>query len=112
MATKKVAKTKKTVKKSKVVRKAPIKVEKEMKKTNPRILIGEVVGNKANKTLRVRVEVKYAHPLYTKILKKYKNFLVHSEEVVELGKIVRFKETRPISKSKSWILIETLKGKE
>ena len=102
-------------KKSKTTKKAPRKpvvVEKVKKKTNPRILVGEVVGNKASKTLRVRVETKYSHPLYTKILKKYKNFLVHSEEQVEVGKVVRFKEVKPISKSKNWLLIEIIETKK
>ncbi|MBN1915956.1 30S ribosomal protein S17 [Candidatus Dojkabacteria bacterium] len=87
------------------------RVEKSQQKI-ARIKTGIVVGNKAQKTLRVRVERKFSHPLYTKIVKRHKNYLVHSNEQVEVGKIIRFKEVKPISKAKKWVLIDVLEKKQ
>lgn len=101
----------KKVKKIKKEVKPAANIKKTVKKTT-RTQIGVVVGNKAQKTLRVRVETKFAHPLYTKIVKIHRNYLVHSNEQVEVGKTVRFKEVKPISKSKKWILVDVLNSKK
>lgn len=65
--------------------------------------VGVVVGNKMKKTVTVLVERQVRHPLYKKILKRRKKFLVHDEyEKCKLGDLVKIVETRPLSKRKRW----------
>jgi len=65
--------------------------------------VGVVVGNKMKKTVTVLVERQVRHPLYKKILKRRKKFLVHDEyEKCKLGDMVKIVETRPLSKRKRW----------
>ena len=72
----------------------------QVKKT---IKIGVVVDNKAKKTVAVLVERPVRHPLYKKIIKKKKKFLVHDEyEKCKVGDTVKIVETRPLSKRKIW----------
>jgi len=64
---------------------------------------GVVIGNKMKKTVTVLVERPVRHPLYKKIIKKRKKFLVHDEyEKCKIGDVVRIVETRPLSKRKRW----------
>ena len=72
-----------------------------------RILQGTVVSDKADKTITVLVERKFNHPLYKKIVKRTKKYAAHDENnVAKEGDIVRIQESKPISKNKSWILLE------
>lgn len=72
-----------------------------------RILIGTVVSDKTDKTVVVKVERKVKHPLYGKIIRRSKKYHAHDEEnVVKTGETVRIEETRPMSKLKSWKVIE------
>ena len=65
--------------------------------------VGVVVGNKMKKTVTVLVERQVRHPLYKKIVKKRKKFLVHDEyEKCQVGDLVKIVETRPLSKRKRW----------
>ena len=76
-----------------------------------RILQGTVVSDKADKTITVLVERKFNHPLYKKIIKRTKKYAAHDENnVAKTGDIVRIEESRPISKSKTWRLIEEQTG--
>ncbi len=69
--------------------------------------IGVVVSDKAKKTVTVLVERPVRHPLYKKIIKKKKKFLVHDEyEKCKVGDIVKIIETRPLSKRKRWRIQE------
>jgi small subunit ribosomal protein S17 len=70
---------------------------------------GEVVSAKMNKTITVLIERKIQHPLYKKFVKRSTKIKAHDEEnqCVE-GDTVRIQETRPISKNKSWKLVEIL----
>ena len=69
--------------------------------------IGLVVSDKAKKTVTVLVERPVRHPLYKKIIKKKKKFLVHDEyEKCKMGDIVKIIETRPLSKRKRWRIQE------
>lgn len=80
-----------------------------MKKNQARktIKIGSVVGDKAKKTVTVLVERPVRHPLYKKIVKKKKIFLVHDEyEKCKVGDVVKIIETRPLSKRKRWRILE------
>jgi len=68
---------------------------------------GIVIGTKMKKTVTVLVERQVRHPLYKKIVKKRKKFLVHDEyEKCKLGDAVKIVETRPLSARKRWRLDE------
>ncbi len=70
---------------------------------------GKVVSTKMNKTCVVLVERRVAHELYGKIIKRAKKYYVHDEHsVAKEGDTVRIEETRPISKLKSWKLLEVV----
>jgi small subunit ribosomal protein S17 len=65
--------------------------------------VGTVVAKKMKKTVTVEVERQIRHPLYKKIVRQKKTFLVHDEtEKCKVGDSVRIIETRPISKTKRW----------
>lgn len=68
-----------------------------------RILQGEVVGDKTDKTITVLVERRYMHPIYKKYLKKSKKFTAHdAANSYKIGDKVQIIECRPISKTKTW----------
>ncbi|MEZ5708195.1 MAG: 30S ribosomal protein S17 [Blastomonas sp.] len=72
-----------------------------------RVLIGTVVSDKTDKTVVVKVERKVKHPLYGKIIRRSKKYHAHDEDnSVKAGETVRIEETRPISKLKTWKVIE------
>ncbi|MEY2942212.1 MAG: ribosomal protein [Pseudomonadota bacterium] len=72
-----------------------------------RILIGTVVSDKTDKTVVVKVERKVKHPLYGKIIRRSKKYHAHDEtNACQAGETVRIEETAPISKLKSWVVIE------
>ena len=72
-----------------------------------RILIGTVVSDKTDKTVVVKVDRKVKHPLYGKIIRRSKKYHAHDEEnTFKTGETVRIEETRPISKLKTWKVIE------
>lgn len=67
--------------------------------------IGIVISNKMNKTIVVKVENRYSHPIYAKIMVKTKKYLAHDEkENSGIGDLVIVEECRPISKKKHWKL--------
>jgi small subunit ribosomal protein S17 len=71
--------------------------------------VGEVISNKMTKTIVVRVERRFAHPRYKKVVTGYKKFYAHDEKTeAKLGDRVRIEETRPISKLKRWRLVEVV----
>ena len=70
---------------------------------------GEVISNKMNKTIVVRVERRFQHPRFKKVVTSYKKFYAHDEKgVAQPGDRVLIEETRPLSKLKRWKLIEVL----
>ena len=72
-----------------------------------RILIGTVVSDKADKTVIVQVERKVKHPMYGKIIRRSKKYHAHDEDnSFKAGETVRIEETRPMSKLKTWKVIE------
>jgi small subunit ribosomal protein S17 len=77
-----------------------------IKETKPtRTLIGEVVSDKMDKTVVVRVDRAFTHPHLKKVVRRAKNFKVHDEkEQAKIGDIVEFYEGRPISKTKHMYL--------
>ena len=67
---------------------------------------GEVVSNKMEKTIVVRVQRRFRHPQYQKVVTSYRRFYVHDEKgEAQMGDIVSIEETRPISKLKRWRLV-------
>ena len=72
-----------------------------------RILTGTVVSDKNDKTVVVLVERKVKHPLYGKIIRRSKKYHAHDESnSAKEGEVVRIQECAPISKNKSWTLVE------
>ncbi len=72
-----------------------------------RILIGTVVSDKTDKTVVVKVERKVKHPLYGKIIRRSKKYHAHDEaNTYKTGETVRIEETAPVSKLKTWKVIE------
>jgi small subunit ribosomal protein S17 len=74
-----------------------------------RRLTGEVVKAKLEKTVTVRVDRSYRHPLYGKVIRTSKKYLVHDEKSCQLGDLVRIVESRPISKKKRWVVESIIK---
>lgn len=71
--------------------------------------VGEVVSNKMTKTIVVRVERRFPHPRFKKIVTAYKKFYAHDEKAeAKIGDTVRIEETRPLSKLKRWKLVEVV----
>ncbi len=71
--------------------------------------IGIVVSNKMDKTIVVAVERKQRHPKYGKFIKLTKKFYAHDEKnECSEGDIVKIMETRPLSKTKRWRLVEII----
>jgi small subunit ribosomal protein S17 len=69
--------------------------------------VGEVIANKMAKTITVRVERRFPHPKYKKVITGYKKFYAHDEKSeAKVGDRVRIQETRPLSKTKRWRLVE------
>lgn len=69
--------------------------------------IGVVKSNKMEKTIVVAVERKVKHPMYGKFVKRTTTFSAHDEKnECNIGDTVRIMETRPLSKSKRWRLVE------
>jgi small subunit ribosomal protein S17 len=71
--------------------------------------IGIVISNKMQKSIVVKVENRYAHPIYYKTLVKTKKYLAHDEfEECKIGDQVLVEESRPLSKRKRWKLVKIL----
>ncbi|MGH7950715.1 MAG: 30S ribosomal protein S17 [Limisphaerales bacterium] len=71
--------------------------------------VGEVVSNKMTKTIVVRVERRFPHPRFKKVVTAYKKLYAHDEKSeAKIGDRVRITETRPLSKTKCWRLVEVV----
>jgi len=74
-----------------------------------KIRIGIVSSNKMDKTVTVAVERKVKHPMYGKFVKKTTKFHAHDEKnECSIGDVVKIMETRPLSKTKRWRLVEVV----
>jgi small subunit ribosomal protein S17 len=72
-----------------------------------RVLTGRVTSDKMDKTVTVLVDRRVMHPLYKKFIRRSKNYAAHDENnVCKPGDTVRIEECRPISKRKTWLVIE------
>ena len=84
-------------------------MERGIRKTR----IGTVVSDSMNKTIVVAVDSTYKHPLYKKILKKIKRYKAHDESnSAKSGDKVLISETRPLSRTKRWRLVEIIRKAE
>ena len=80
-------------------------VERNLRKTR----IGVVTSNKMTKTITVAVQRKVKHPMYGKFLKKTTKFHAHDEKnECSIGDTVKIMESRPLSKTKRWRLVEVV----
>jgi small subunit ribosomal protein S17 len=71
-----------------------------------RVLTGRVVSDKTDKTVTVLVERRVMHPLYKKFIRRSKKYAAHDEaNLCKEGDVVSIEECRPISKSKSWLVV-------
>nr|ATJ02893.1 30S ribosomal protein S17 [Porphyridium purpureum] len=71
-----------------------------------KIMLGKVVSDKMDKSRVILVETKVAHPKYGKITKVSKKYYAHDEEnISHIGDIVTIQETRPLSRTKRWKVI-------
>ena len=71
--------------------------------------VGEVVSNKMTKTIVVRVQRRFPHARYKKIITSYKKFYAHDEKAeAKVGDTVRIEESRPLSRLKRWQLVEVV----
>ena len=78
-----------------------------------RTVIGKVISDKMNKTIVVQVERKVKHPLYGKYLRRYSKMYAHDEDnSCQIGDIVAIRQSRPLSKTKRWMLVEIIKREE
>jgi small subunit ribosomal protein S17 len=74
-----------------------------------RVLTGTVVSDKGDKTVVVRVERRVKHPLYGKIIKLSKKYHAHdADNAFRAGEIVRIEECAPVSKLKSWQVVDRI----
>lgn len=72
--------------------------------------VGLVVSNKMEKTITVAVERRVPHPLYKKAIRRTKKYHAHDQEnTCNIGDLVRIRESRPLSKTKRWRLVEVVK---
>ncbi|WP_058533011.1 30S ribosomal protein S17 [Legionella saoudiensis] len=77
--------------------------------SNARTMVGKVVSDKMDKTIVVMIERSVKHPKYGKIMKRRSKVHAHDEnQVCQIGNIVKIRESRPLSKTKSWVLVEVI----
>ena len=78
-------------------------------KERRRKLVGIVVSDKMDKTVVVRVDRRYRHPLYKKVVRSSKKYMAHDESnECRIGDVVRIVESRPLSRRKRWVVDEIL----
>jgi small subunit ribosomal protein S17 len=77
------------------------------------VKVGRVVSDKMDKTVVVAVDYLKPHPLYRKIIRKTNKFHAHDEEnTCKVGDVVRIEESRPLSRTKRWRVIEIVQRGE
>ncbi len=87
--------------------------KEKMERSRRKARIGVVVSDKAEKTVTVQVERRFAHPLYGKQVAKTKKYQAHDQNnEFRVGDKVRMVETRPMSKTKRWRVVELIERPE
>ncbi len=83
-----------------------------MERNSRRVLTGIVVSDKTDKTISVMVESYIKHPKYGKLVKQTKKFAAHDESnQAKIGDVVKIMDTRPLSKTKKFRLLEIVESK-
>lgn len=83
----------------------------DIQENGKRSVTAKVVSDKMDKTITVMIERKVAHPLYKKYIKRSTKLHVHDEaNEAKIGDTVLIEESRPLSKTKSWVLLEVVKA--
>jgi small subunit ribosomal protein S17 len=81
----------------------------ETKRNLRRERVGVVVSDKMDKSITIVVKTKQKHPIYGKFVNKTSKFMAHDEKNdCKVGDTVKIMETRPLSKSKNWRLVEII----
>ncbi len=81
----------------------------EVSRGNRKVMIGQVVSDKMDKTVVVKIERAFRHPLYEKTVKRTSKVMAHDEgNVARIGDIVELMETRPLSRMKRWRVVRVL----
>ena len=84
-----------------------------MERSKRKVRVGTVISDRMDKTATVAVDSYYKHPLYKKILKKIKKLKVDDpDNKLNIGDVVKIAETRPLSKTKRWRILELVKKAE
>jgi small subunit ribosomal protein S17 len=78
--------------------------------TLKRTLVGRVVSNKMQKTVTVVVERKVKHAMYGKYIVKSTRYHAHTEATINEGDTVEIQESRPISKTKAWVVVRVVES--
>lgn len=80
-----------------------------LERGNRKERVGEVISNKMAKTIVVRVERRFPHPQFKKVVTAFSKFYAHDEKSeAKVGDRVRIQESRPLSKLKRWRLVEVV----
>lgn len=88
---------------------APAPAASEKARSHRKERLGEVISSTMAKTIIVRVERRFPHPKFKKVVTGYKKFYAHDEKSeAKVGDRVRIEETRPLSKTKRWRLVEVV----
>lgn len=84
---------------------------KEKQRAYRKEQVGEVISDKMDKTVVVLIKTRAPHPQYGKVMVRRSKFAAHDEkEVAKMGDLVRIRETRPLSKTKNWQVVEVVKA--
>lgn len=85
----------------------------EQQQTVSRTVVGKVISNKMDKTIVVEVERKVKHPLYGKYIRRSSKMYAHDDKnTCKVGDRVLIANSRPLSKTKHWVLVEVLEQAE
>ena len=83
--------------------------QSKVERGNRKERVGEVISAKMAKTIVVRVERRFPHPQFKKVVTAFSKFYAHDEKgEAKVGDRVRIRETRPLSKTKNWRLVEVV----
>ncbi len=81
----------------------------EQNVSSGRTVVGKVIRNKMHKTIVVEVERKVKHPLYGKFMRRFSKMYAHDDDnTCMVGDVVLIQQSRPLSKTKHWILVKVL----
>ena len=88
-------------------------LQSNQNRPNRKTRIGTVISDKMDKTITVRVDMAAMHPVYNKLVRTSTKFKAHDEkDAAGMGDTVKIEETRPLSKTKRWRLVEIVKKAE